>query len=91
MFNFLDITSYRKILLMQGLRDKNLDFNSFSTTYYMPNSDNQARNDDRLKFIVISNIQSRATEPPYGRVKRAIRPQWSRAFCATMLRSDGAF
>ena len=42
----LKITFDRKIPLMQVLRHWNLDFKSFPTIYYMPNSDNRARNDD---------------------------------------------
>ena len=45
----------------------------------MPNSDNQARNDDRLKFAVNSNIQSRAIIPRFSRAFYAIIPQSGRA------------
>ena len=38
----------------------------------MPNYDNQAKNDDRLNFAVNSNIQSRATGPRHGRIRRAL-------------------
>jgi hypothetical protein len=59
MFILLAITFYRKIVLVQGLRHSKIDFKSFPTTYYMPNSNNRARNDNRLKFAVISNDQAR--------------------------------
>ena len=84
MFNLLGITFSRKIVLMQSLRHLKLDFKSFPTMYYKPNSDNRARNNNRLKFAVISNIQSRATELQYGDVKRATLPRSGRAFYATI-------
>ena len=68
---------------MRDLRHLKLDFKSFSTTYYMPNSDNRARNDDRLKLALISNIQSCATRPRYGRIKCATGPLYDRVKCAT--------
>ena len=40
----------RKIALMQSLWHWKLNFKNFPTVYYMSNSDNWARNDDRLKF-----------------------------------------
>ena len=46
----LVITFDRKIVLMHW----KLDFKSFPTVYYMPNSDNQARNDNCLKFAKLS-------------------------------------
>ena len=68
----------------------------------MLNSDNQVRNDGRLKFAVISNIQSRATGPRYGRikrmtgqryghVKRTIGPRYGHLKRATPPRSGRAF
>ena len=48
----------------------------------MPNSDNQARNDDRLKFAMISN-KSHVTEPRYGRVKHVTEPRYGRVKRAT--------
>ena len=84
MFNLLGLTFYRKSVLMQDLRHLKLSFKSFPTTYCIPNSDNQARNDNRLKFVVISNIQSRATGPQYGRVKCATPSRSSCAFYVTI-------
>ena len=49
----------------------------------MPNSDNRVRNNDHLKFGVVSNIQSRATGPRYSRVKRASGQRYGRVKCAT--------
>ena len=76
---------------MQGLWNQKLDFKNLLTTYYMSYSDNRARNDDHLKFAVISNIQSRTTGPRFGRVKHATGQRWSCAFYATILWFDRAF
>ena len=46
------------------------------TTYYMPNFDKRARNDDHLKFAGIFKIQSHTSWPRYGFVKRAMESQY---------------
>ena len=95
MFNLLGISFYTKIILVQRLRHYKLDFKSFPITYHMPNSDNRARNKDRLNFTKILNIQTlatglrydcvkRATAPRYGRVSWTNGPQWSRMFYTTI-------
>ena len=50
MSTLLAITFDRKISLMQGLRHWKLDIKTFSTVYYMSNSDYRERNEDQLKF-----------------------------------------
>ena len=55
----LGITFDRKIALMQGLRHWKLDFKSFPTVYYMLNSDNRVRNNNRLKFTEIVSVKRR--------------------------------
>ena len=57
MSNLLIITFDRKIILLQLLRYWKLDFKSILTIYYMPNFDNRARNDVRLKFAEIVRIK----------------------------------
>ena len=84
MCNLLAIASYIKIVLMQSLRHQNLDFKNLPTTYYIPNSDNRARNDDHLKFAGISNIQSRATRPRLCRAFYETRPWFGHTFYATI-------
>ena len=59
MSTLLVINFYKKIVLMQGLRNWQLDFKSFPTVYYMSDSDNQVRNDDRLKLLRFSNTKRR--------------------------------
>ena len=50
MSTLLAITFDRNIVLMQGLRHWKLDFKSFPTVYYTSDSNNRARNGERLKF-----------------------------------------
>ena len=59
MSTLLSITFYKKIVLIQGFRHWKLDFKSFPTVYYMPNSDNRSKNNDRLKFAEIVSVKRR--------------------------------
>ena len=51
MLILLVITFDRKIALIHNLRHWKLDFKSFLMVYYMSNSDNPTRIDDRLNLL----------------------------------------
>ena len=74
MFTPLAITFDKKITLMQCLWYQKLDFKIFPMIYYMPNSDNRAKNNKRLKFALIF---STCVNGP-SRTKHAIGPRQSR-------------
>ena len=68
MFILLVITFYKKIVLVQRLRHWKLDFKGFPTIYYMSDSDNRARNGERLKLM---QFFSSGSIEPLGRVNRS--------------------
>jgi hypothetical protein len=72
MSTLLAITFDRNIVLIQGLRHWKLDFKGFPTVYYMSDSDNRARNGERLKLMqFFSSGSGSGSMEPLGRFTRS--------------------
>ena len=72
MSTLLAITFDRNIVLIQSLRHWKLDFKGFPTVYYMSDSDNRARNGERLKLMqFFSSGSGSGSIEPLGRVNRS--------------------